>query len=216
MKYSQKIIYIDNVKIDIANYDWFHLVQTYRKLVNKKSIVLEIGASVPDRTTEISQFCQHVIGVEYVKKRIPNNSGNITYFLENWQTLTKSIPKNSIDVAISSHVIEHVPNDFKALNELYKVLKPNGHAIINTPNRERLTRCIIELFTGKRTFPFWEHIREYTEADLIKLLSKSKFKRYTITPLVFGIHSDKIKFYSKQVPRCLRKYTNYWEIILYK
>jgi len=42
------------------------------------------------------------------------------------------------------------------------------------------------------------------------------FKKYTITPVVFGIHSAKYKFYIKKVPKLFTPWCNYWEIILYK
>ena len=90
-----------------------------------------------------------------------------------WQKLTKFIPKESIDIVISSHTIEHIPDDLRAINEIYKVLKPGGRAIINTPNRKRLTRAIMEVFTGERKFPWWEHIREYTEDDFKDLSLRS-------------------------------------------
>ncbi len=33
---------------------------------------------------------------------------------------------NTFDVILCSHVLEHVPDDDKAMRELYRVLKPNG------------------------------------------------------------------------------------------
>jgi radical SAM superfamily enzyme YgiQ (UPF0313 family) len=198
------------------SYDWEHLIEGYKKIVKKNDIVLEIGASTPKRTEELSKYCKKVVGVEYFKERLPKSHNNIIYILEDWQKLTNSIAKNSIDLAVSSHVIEHVPDDLKALNELYDVLKPNSQAIITTPNRQRLTRRVIELFTGKRKFPYWEHIREYIEPDLIKLISKSKFKKYKITPLVFGVLSGRYQLFFKKVPKIFRKLANFWEINLYK
>ena len=37
------------------------------------------------------------------------------------------------DLILCSHVLEHVPDDMKALNELYRVLKPGGLALILIP-----------------------------------------------------------------------------------
>ncbi|MFA6185077.1 MAG: class I SAM-dependent methyltransferase [Candidatus Shapirobacteria bacterium] len=200
----------------MKNYDWFHLMETYKNIVRPNFIVLEIGASTIDRTNEIAKYCQKLIGVEYLNERLLKNHNNIHYQLGDWQKLTKVIPQNSIDLAISSHTIEHIPNDIKALNKLYSVLKPNSYAILNTPNRKRLVRQIIELFTNERQFPYWEHIREYTEDDLIKLIKKTKFKEYKITPVCFGIHGGNIKFYLKKVPKHFRKFSNFWEIVLKK
>jgi len=124
--------------------------------------------------------------------------------------------KNSVDVAVSSHVIEHIPDDLRAINELYEVLKPHGVALINTPNRKRLVRFFIELIAGKKRFPYGEHVREYTESDLIQLLHKSKFIRFEIRPVVLGLHGGPIYVYLEQVPPVMRALSNFWEIHLFK
>jgi len=40
---------------------------------------------------------------------------------------------NIFDLIICSHVLEHVPDDKKAMSELYRVLKPKGFAILQVP-----------------------------------------------------------------------------------
>lgn len=40
---------------------------------------------------------------------------------------------NYFDFIICNHVLEHVPEDTKAMGELYRVLKPKGKAILQTP-----------------------------------------------------------------------------------
>ena len=39
----------------------------------------------------------------------------------------------SADLVIANHVLEHIPNYKKALSEIYRVLKPGGKAILQTP-----------------------------------------------------------------------------------
>lgn len=200
----------------MKDYCWDHLLEVYKSHVKQNFEVLEIGASTKNKTADLSRYCKHIIGVEYLTERLPKDFGNVNYIQGDWQELTKKIRPESIDLAISSHVIEHIPNDLKALNELYAVLKPNSFAIFNTPNRKRLPRKIIEIFTSERKFPYWEHIREYIESDLIELISKSKFKKYEINPLVLGVHTGKFNFFLKKVPRHFRGLANFWEVTLYK
>jgi len=198
-------------------YDWEHLKETFFKHVNSKSIVLEIGASTVERTKELANKVHKLIGIEYFQNRLPKNFANVEYRLGDWQKLSKTVSPNSIDCAISSHVIEHVEQDLKAINELYTVLKPGGVAIINTPNRQRLIRRLIEIFTGPKKFPDWEHVREYSDTDLFALLQKSKFSNWTISPVVFGLHTGKyFKIYSTTVPAMFLNFANYWEITLLK
>ncbi len=42
-------------------------------------------------------------------------------------------PDNTFDFIYCSHVLEYIRNDRKALSELYRVLKPEGRAIISVP-----------------------------------------------------------------------------------
>ena len=164
-------------------------------------IVLEIGASNIERTKQLSELCCKLIGVELFPERKPNNFGNVEYLVGDWQHLSEIIPPDSIDIAVASHVVEHVPDDLRAINELYAVLKHRGVAIINTPNRKRLVRAIIEVFTGDRKFPYWEHVREYTEKDLLNLLNSSLFKKFYIKPVAFGIHGGPVYFYLERCPK---------------
>ncbi len=41
--------------------------------------------------------------------------------------------ENSFDVVLCNHVLEHIPNDAKAISEMYRVLNKDGWAIINVP-----------------------------------------------------------------------------------
>ncbi len=47
-------------------------------------------------------------------------------------------PDGSFDIVICNHVLEHVPDDKRALKELYRVLKPGGTAILQTPYAPKL------------------------------------------------------------------------------
>src|SRR5450756_3245946 len=61
---------------------------------------------------------------------------------------------------------------------------------LNTPNRKRLVRAIVGIFSGERKFPWWEHLREYTEEDLLHLLGASLFTKYKICLLYTSDAAD--------------------------
>jgi len=67
------------------------------------------------------------------------------------------LQNDSFDVVVSFQVIEHIKNDRLFLEEIHRVLKPGGKAILSTPNiKMTLTRNP------------W-HEREYTSDELKKL-----------------------------------------------
>ncbi|MCO5229984.1 MAG: class I SAM-dependent methyltransferase [Chitinophagales bacterium] len=72
----------------------------------------------------------------------------------------EGVPDNAFDTIVSFQVIEHIENDLKYLQEIHRVLKSGGTAVITTPNINwTLTRNP------------W-HIREYTPKELLQLCSK--------------------------------------------
>ena len=43
--------------------------------------------------------------------------------------------ENTFDIIVSSEVIEHVPDPYQAIEELFRVLKPGGTLVLTTPNK---------------------------------------------------------------------------------
>lgn len=70
---------------------------------------------------------------------------------------------NAYDLVVSFQVIEHIENDALYLQEIHRVLKPDGVALITTPNRK------MSLSRNP-----W-HVREYLPEEL-KTLAKKVFK----------------------------------------
>lgn len=67
---------------------------------------------------------------------------------------------------ICSHVLEHVPDDESALEEIYRVLRPNGWALILVPQRRNLqntyeNRSINTRKERKKEFGHPDHVRWY-------------------------------------------------------
>ncbi len=52
---------------------------------------------------------------------------------KNMDITAVSYPDNHFDAIICSHVLEHVPNDKRAMQELHRVLHHNGWAILQVP-----------------------------------------------------------------------------------
>ncbi len=53
-----------------------------------------------------------------------------------------SLPDDSYDLILCNHVLEHVPDDKKALKELYRILKPGGRLLLTIPGNYRRSRTI--------------------------------------------------------------------------
>lgn len=87
---------------------------------------------------------------------------------------------NCFDIIICNHVLEHIIDDIKAMKELFRVLKPNGHAILQVPYDPTLSRTyedssIISPSHRLKIFGQKDHVRIYGN-DYIERLSKAGFK----------------------------------------
>ncbi len=76
------------------------------------------------------------------------------------------IPDHSFDIILSNHVLEHVPNDQKALKEISRILEVNGLAIITVPGDWRRVKTKYYDFPTKNG-----HYRHYG-LDFSKKLEK--------------------------------------------
>lgn len=73
---------------------------------------------------------------------------------------------NEFDVILCNHVLEHIPDDTKAMQELYRVLKPKGMAILQIPqDLSRAETFEDDSITDKKErakiFGQYDHVRVY-------------------------------------------------------
>ena len=105
---------------------------------------------------------------------------------------------NSYDVILCNHVLEHIPNDTKAMQELYRVMKPGGWGIFQIP--QDLNRDVTfedDTITDKaeraKIFGQYDHVRIYGRDYFDKLRSIGfKVKEVDYTS---GLSSDDINRY---------------------
>ena len=75
-------------------------------------------------------------------------------------------PDGSFDVIYCSHVLEHVPEDRKAMRELYRVMAPAGWGMINVPIAVAVTDedpSVTDPAERLRRFGKDDHVRSYGE-----------------------------------------------------
>jgi len=83
---------------------------------------------------------------------------------------------NSYDIIFCNHVLEHIPDDTKAMQELFRILKPKGMAILQIPQElDRETtfedNTIIDKSERAKIFGQYDHVRIYGRDYFNKLRS---------------------------------------------
>jgi len=83
---------------------------------------------------------------------------------------------NSYDIIFCNHVLEHIPDDTKAMQELFRVLKPGGMGIFQIP--QDLSRVstftddtIVDQKERAKIFGQYDHVRVYGRDYFDKLRS---------------------------------------------
>ena len=64
------------------------------------------------------------------------------YAMQHMDLTNLSLPDNYFDCIICCHVLEHVPDDRKAISELYRVMKPGAWGILQVPLKPGLLKTI--------------------------------------------------------------------------
>ena len=87
---------------------------------------------------------------------------------------------NTYDVVMANHVLEHIPDEYKATSELYRILKPGGWAILQVPINPNFKetyedKSITDPKEREKHFGQYDHLR-YHGLDYASRLEKSGFK----------------------------------------
>ena len=105
---------------------------------------------------------------------------------------------NEFDVVFCNHVLEHITNDTKAMQELYRVLKPGGFGIFQLPqdlNREMTFEddSITDRKERAKIFGQYDHVRVYGRDYFDKLRS-------------IGFKVDEVDYTKKIAPEKLERF----------
>jgi len=140
----------------------------------------------------------------YVTADLQMNDVNINIDISDMKIISDS----EFDIIIASDVLEHVYDDIKAVNELYRILKVGGTAILTVPQKDNL-EVTIEDLSGlspaerKNKLGQEDHYRIYGNDFFEKLnlenidvkvfdaesVSKRIRDKYVLFPSVLGEHS---------------------------
>lgn len=88
-------------------------------------------------------------------------------------------PSDTFVLIICYHILEHVPDDFKAMSELFRVLKKNGIVFLQTPFKSGEIYEDFSITTPKERLKHFgqeDHVRIYSVKSLKERLEKVGFR----------------------------------------
>jgi len=157
--------------------------------------LLELGCGEGRGVTLLAPIASSFTAIDKISEvvdQLTRKFPDYTFKKESFPPLD-SIESNSFDTIVSFQVIEHIKDDRKFLEEIWRVLKPGGKAIITTPNKNKsLTRNP------------W-HIREYTAGEL-KALADPIFDKVELSGIT---GNDKVWEYYELNRKSVKKITRF-------
>ncbi len=166
-------------------YHWVKIYSLNKKvaLLNslhpEKGTVLDIGAGTGDFLVTAKANGWQITGIE------PNeNAKNLAISKGvSFKNDTKSIDNQQFDVISMWHVLEHVSDLTFQIQELKRLLKPNGTIIIAVPNYKS--------YDANYYGPFWaaydvpRHLWHFSKTAIEKLVSRENMKLVKTLPMYF-------------------------------
>lgn len=125
---------------------------------------------LPDAELSVLHFAPEYELQNYLRSRpgLTHRSADIDSALADDQVDIQALPYDdaTFDVVICLHVLEHIPDERKAMSELLRVLKPSGRAIVMVPIDHRLETTLEDpAVTSEedrhRVFGQFDHVRLY-------------------------------------------------------
>lgn len=153
-------------KVDADLFNEHFARYVYARNFCDKRTVLDTGCGSGYGTAYLAHTASRVVGIDndpsavrYANARY--GAANIDYVAGNCQQLP--FQRESFDAIVSFELIEHLPDAKAYLEEVRRVLTPNGVFVVSTPNKP-----IYHEHLGDVNNPF--HVREWEYQEFVALL----------------------------------------------
>lgn len=130
--------------------------------------ILDIGCGDGSLLYQFRHRYQRLVGLEYSGERIRQALRNLVDLdftgIHGSAENMPQIASDSIDRIITADVIEHIPDVYAATAEMFRVLRPGGSLVINTPNIAFIKKRLL-LLIGR--FPATSQANEGLGSDIL-------------------------------------------------
>ena len=156
--------------------------------------IVDLGCGSGEMLNAVFEMFEERIGIDVSKHRLSQRQVQGWTFIEADLNSAFPLENNWANVAIANQVIEHIVNPKVFVEELYRILSPDGVCIVTTPNIRYLKNIGHLLFSGygprtaggNTTDGVWDdgHLHYFTHRDLRELFAKAGFREINSHALI--------------------------------
>jgi ubiquinone/menaquinone biosynthesis C-methylase UbiE len=207
-------------RYSLENWKLAYLKRIFGALeLNRKDSLLDVGVSAcPYIIIETARKGCHATGIdlseeaikksaEFSRSALPKKQRHLASFKV---CAAEKLPfkDNTFTKVCSIAVLEHIKDDKKAIEEIARVVRPNGKIIISVPNTYQRTPFFYRIY-GRINDKKVGHLRHYRAEELIDEFRKRNF---VLEDLIYHAHNVKIlqKLLSFFIPSMNKKDSRLW------
>ena len=165
----------------------------YLELLKPGNTVLDIGCHTGQHTFAAARKSKKVVALDIDIDSLTQAKNdarrqrihNVQFFQHN---VNHKLPfaKNTFDTVIFFAVLEHLLQRDLAIQEVWRVLKKEGHLFLSVPNKTTLWKSW-QKTVGLPSFSDPDHKTEYTKKGIVNLLRRHKFVVLHVEPVAFDM-----------------------------
>jgi SAM-dependent methyltransferase len=177
--------------------------------LSKEHRILEIGSGTGALLNYLYRTGFDIRGINTDHEEIDASRimyGALPY--ENMSGEAMQFPDESFDVVLSFDVFEHIPDSDRHLREVWRVLKPAGHYLLQTPNK--WTNLPFEVLRNRSVSAVLEdHCSLHNYWQLRRRFERNGFNvRFFRIPVVNDFFKTKVRTYLRRPGIALLKIVN--------
>lgn len=157
-----------------------------RLKLDSKSTFLDIGCGDGFNLTWLKEHFVNLYGTDYNLLRATRAKNLNLAKIAVADITDYAAHDNSFDVVFFNHVLEHIPDDVKALQEVYRIIKKGGVCILGIPNEGvRWWQWAYKLEPQSRETT--DHVHFYTPTSAKNLCTSVGFEIMEVKRLGYGV-----------------------------
>jgi trans-aconitate methyltransferase len=160
---------------------FLHFVKLVKQKLNSPKEILDAGSGNGNYAFYLRKLFPKakITGIDISEEKIDNasyitNLLNLKDICFNQKSLTNITEKLKYDLIVCIDVLEHIKNDFLALRNISRSLKPGSSLILHVPKDRKLAFRHFKRFKG---FRIEDHVREeYGIEEILHIIKKAGLK----------------------------------------